>query len=245
MQEPSQQQPKPRSSAGYRPLVPDDTKALGSSATAYVAAAAGLGLVLGVTVAFTVGHAQVDPSRVSNALSTHTSSLNALPIVYAATNPSLLSQVDKQKKAGGTSPLLLPASETTAKKPVRAHKRHRLHRLLNWKRGNGNAARRRPYVSPNPPAAAGAPTGLELATAAAAAGPFFLGIEGDVTVASYDAHTGTIDTYEGSTFMLAKAGENNAIPWDDFPFNVHYRCDETSNCTMVHHGATANVKLVQ
>ncbi|HEY1903899.1 MAG TPA: hypothetical protein VGG56_15810 [Terracidiphilus sp.] len=224
MPEPSQQQSKPR-----------------SSATAYVVAAAGLGLVLGVTAAFTVDRAQVDPPRISDALSTHTSSLGALPVVYAATNPSLLSQVDNQKKAGGASPLLRPAGETAAKNPVHTHKRHRLHRLLKWKAG----ARRRPYISPNISAAANGPTGLELATAAAAAGPFFLGIEGDVTVASFDAHTGTIDTYEGSTFMLAKAGENNAIPWDDFPFNVHYRCDETRHCTMVRHGATATVKLVQ
>ncbi len=89
------------------------------------------------------------------------------------------------------------------------------------------------------------PTGLQLATAAAATGPFFLGIEGDVTIADYDAGTGSIQTYEGNNFLLAKASEPSAIPWEDFPFNVHYRCDEGGNCTLAHHGATASARLTR
>jgi hypothetical protein len=131
-------------------------------------------------------------------------------------------------------------------KSVGAHKKHGLHRLWNWKRGSGKkTAHRRPYVSPTPAPEPDPPTGLELATAAAAAGPFFLGIEGDVTVANYDAGTGAIQTYEGSNFLLAKAGEPSAIPWEDFPFNVHYRCDEGGNCTLVHHGAAASARLTR
>jgi hypothetical protein len=239
MLDPLQQKPEPGTSAGYRPLVPQDlAKGLGNSPTACVAAAVGLGLVLGVGIAVTAGHAAAP--QVSAALSTHTSGLSAIPAVYAATTPSLLSQVDTQKKASVGTPSL-QASDKSTSKSARATKKHRLHRLWNWKKG----ARRKPYVSPTPVPEPDAPTGLELATAAAAAGPFYLGIEGDVTIANYDAGTGAIQTYEGSNFLLAKASEPSAIPWQDYPFNVHYRCDESGNCTLVHHGATASARLTR
>jgi hypothetical protein len=241
----SQQQPNPRTSAGYRSLIPQElATGLGKSPTAYVAAAVGLGLVIGVSMGLAGGgHPKAAP-RVSDALSTHTSGLSPIPAVYAATTPSLLSQVDTKKKA--SAPPLLKASDTSTKKSATAHKKHGLHRLWNWKKGAGkNAAHRKPYVSPTPVVAPDAPTGLQLANAAAAAGPFYLGIEGDVTIANYDAGTGAIQTYEGSNFLLAKAGEPSAIPWEDFPFNVHYRCDESGNCTLVHHGATASARLTR
>ena len=165
MLDPSQQQPNPRNSAGYRPLVPQElTKGLGNSPTAYVAAAVGLGLVLGVGIAVTAGHAAAP--QVSDALSTHTSSLSAIPAVYAATTPSLLSQVDNQKKANAGTSSPLQASDKSARKSAGAPKKHRLHRLWNWKKG----AHRKPYVSPTPVPEPDAPTGLELATAAPSIG---------------------------------------------------------------------------
>jgi len=247
MIDPSQQQPNSRTSAGYRPLVPQElSKGLGNSPTAYVAAAIGLGLAIGVTMGLAGGHSNAGAPRVSDALSAHSSELSAVPAVYAATTPSLLSQVENKKKANSGNPALLEASDNSAKNSAPAHKKHRLHRLWNWKKGSAkNGARRKPYVSPTPVAEPDAPTGLELATAAAAAGPFFLGIEGDATVANYDEGTGAIQTYEGSNFLLAKAGEPSAIPWQDFPFNVHYRCDESGNCTLVHRGAAASARLTR
>ncbi|MGD0629167.1 MAG: hypothetical protein ABR987_07435 [Terracidiphilus sp.] len=242
----SQQQPNPRNSAGYRPLVPQEfSKGLGNSPTAYVAAAVGLGLVIGVTMGLAGGHSNAAAPRVSDALSTHSSGASPIPAVYAATTPSLLSQVDTKKTAVTDSPTLLQASDNSTRKSAGGHKKHRLHRLWHWKKGGKNGAHRKPYVSPTPVAEPDPPTGLELATAAAAAGPFFLGIEGDVTVANYDAGTGAIQTYEGSNFLLAKAAEPSAIPWQDFPFNVHYRCDESGNCTLVHRGATASARLTR
>jgi hypothetical protein len=247
MIDPSQQQPNPRTPAGFRPLVPQElTKGLGNSPTAYVAAAIGLGLVIGVTMGLAGGHSNAAAPRVSDALSSHTSRLSPIPAVYAATTPALLSQVDTKKKAATDTPSLLRTSDTSTKKSAGAHKKHGLHRLWNWKKGSGKkTAHRRPYVSPTPVPEPDPPTGLELATAAAASGPFFLGIEGDVTVADYDPGTGAIQTYEGSNFLLAKASEPSAIPWQDFPFNVHYRCDESGNCTLVHHGATASARLAR
>jgi hypothetical protein len=252
MIDPSQQQPTPRTSAGYRPLIPQEiTTGLGNSPKACVAAAIGLGLAIGVTMGLAGGHSNSGVPQVSDALSTHTSVLSPVPAVYAATTPSLLRQVENKnqagniKKTGAGVPTLLQASDNSTKKSTGAHKKHR-RRVWNWKKGSAkNGAHRKPYVSPTPTPEPDPPTGLELATAAAAAGPFFLGIEGDVTVANYDARTGAIQTYEGSNFLLAKAAEPSAIPWEDFPFNVHYRCDEGGNCTLVHHGATASARLTR
>jgi hypothetical protein len=253
MIDPSQQQPNPRNSAGYRRLVPEElTKGLGNSPTVYVAAAIGLGLAIGVTLGLAGGHPNSGVPRVSDALSPHTSGLSPVPAVYAATTPSLLSTVENKnqagnkKKTGADTPTMLNASDNSTKKAAGAHKKHHLHRLWNWKKGSAkNGAHRKPYVPPAPAVEPDAPTGLELATAAAASGPFFLGIEGDATVANYDAGTGAIQTYEGSNFLLAKAAEPSPIPWEDFPFNVHYRCDESGNCTLVHHGAAANARLTR
>jgi hypothetical protein len=248
MQEPSQESPKPRNSAGYRPLVPAElTRGTGNAAAAYVAAAAGLGLMVGVVVAFTAGRAQgTDVPRVSEALATHTSGLTALPAAYTGPAPSLLNRVEPLKKADAGSPLPTPVRQDSTTKAADGHKKHRMHRRWPWRKGKHNGAKRAPYVSPNPPAPADSPTALEMATAAAANGPFFVGIEGEVTVAGYDVADGKIQTYEGSKFILDKgAVASGAIPWQDFPFNVHYRCDESGNCTLVRGGATEIARLTR
>jgi hypothetical protein len=248
MEDPHQEQPEPRDSAGYRPLVPVDlSKDIGHSAISYVAAAAGVGLLIGVGIAFTAHHSKAGaPPRVSAALATHTSGASPVPPVYAAAASSLLSQVENQKKAAAGAPRMSPASQQSTTRATPANRKNGIHKLWNWAKGSGNrkAPRRKPYVSPNPPAPAEAPTARELATAAAAQGPFFVAIEGDATVASYDVAMGTIGTHEGSTFVLDKTGnESGAIPWDDYPFNVHYRCGGDGNCTLVHHGAAASARM--
>jgi hypothetical protein len=248
MQDPPQEQPEPRDSAGYRPLVPVDLSTdIGHSAISYVAAAATIGLLVGVGIAFTAHHSKAGaPPRVSQSLATHNSGASPVPPVYAAATSSLLSQVENQKKTASGARRSSPVSRQFASSAMPAHKKDGLHKLWNWAKGSANrkAPRRKPYVSPNPPAPVDAPTALDLATAAAAQGPFFVAIEGDVTVASYDVAMGTIGTREGSAFVLDKTGgQLDAIPWDDYPFNVHYRCDGNGNCTLVHHGAAASAKM--
>jgi hypothetical protein len=200
-----------------------------------------------VAIAFTAAQTNVSAApRVSNGVTTRASGLPTLPAVYTGPAPSLLRQVEPQKKVPAAAPQLKTVSATTTHKPARAHRKHRLHKLWHWKKnaGQNEGMARRPYVSPTPAPAATQPTALERATAAAAAGPFFVGIEGEVTVASYDVADGKIQTYEGDSFILAK-NESNAIPWQDYPFNVHYRCDESGNCTLVRGGATENAKLTR
>jgi hypothetical protein len=248
MHDPFSQSPQRRQSAGYRPLLPVELRrGTLSSAAGSALAATGFGLAAGVAIAVTVGAAySFAAPRVSEALSSHTSGLTALPAVYTGASSSLLSQVDSQKanSTGSAAPAALSQSPTD--KP--AQKKHHLHNLWPWKKGFGKreTAKRRPYVSPNAPAPAEAPTSLELAASAAADGPFFVGVEGEVTVANYDVASGSVETYEGTHFVLDKtSGADGAIPWQDFPFNVHYRCDGSGNCTMVRGGATVGARLTR
>ncbi len=72
---------------------------------------------------------------------------------------------------------------------------------------------------------------------AVAAQPASFMIEGDVTVADYDALAGMIETREGRTFTVTKAvDESSGIPWADSLASVHYRCDQSGNCTLFHGG---------
>jgi hypothetical protein len=251
MQENFQQTPKPRTPSGYRPLIPTDLgRVAANPAYAYIAAAAGIGLLagLGIAVIATAGHAKIATAPiVSPAIVSQASGLPTLQASYTGAGSSLLSIVDPSKKANATTPQFSLASDQSEKKSAVSHKRHGLQKLWPWKKGSDKQdnAKRKPYVSPNAPAAE-EPTALELATAAAATGPFVLGIQGDATIASYDVATGTVETYEGSSFVLDKTvSENGAIAFQDFPFNVHYSCDQTHNCTIVRHGATASARLMR
>jgi hypothetical protein len=247
MQDPNQLHSVPRSSAGYRPLVPVDlARGLGNSALFSVAAAAGFGLLIGVGFAYSAHHSKAAaPPKVSEALATRTSETGPVPAVYAATTPSLLNQVEDPKKTAAPPARSSPASKQSTGKAAQGHKHSGVHKLWNWAKGAGNhRPKRKPYVSPNPPAPADAPTALELANAAAAQGPSYVGIEGDATVASYDESAGSVGTYEGNHFVLDKSvAASGEIAWDDYPFHVHYRCDGSGTCTLAHHGASATARM--
>jgi hypothetical protein len=68
---------------------------------------------------------------------------------------------------------------------------------------------------------------------------FTFTVEGDVTVASYDVSLRQIDTYEGETFALNQlASLSDMIPFDAYPASLHYRCDQSWNCTLFRDGST-------
>jgi hypothetical protein len=53
-------------------------------------------------------------------------------------------------------------------------------------------------------------------------------------------------TYEGDKYVLAKANTDvSSIQWENFPFNVHYTCNETGACTLSHAGASAIARLAR
>lgn len=65
-------------------------------------------------------------------------------------------------------------------------------------------------------------------------------IEGDDSIVEYDVAKGTIETRSGKTFFIyKKSGEVVDSRWQDYPVNIHYRCDLTSTCTLMSAGAGA------
>lgn len=66
---------------------------------------------------------------------------------------------------------------------------------------------------------------------------FAFTVEGSVTVTNYDPSAGRIQTYEGETFVVEDSNAGNDVSnWVDYPADLHYTCNETWNCTLVHGG---------
>lgn len=75
--------------------------------------------------------------------------------------------------------------------------------------------------------------------------PLGFSVEGDATVVDYDASVGVLTTSGSETFVVATAAsESGAIHWQDYPVNVHYRCNRVADCTLVHAGqVVSHVRL--
>jgi hypothetical protein len=70
-------------------------------------------------------------------------------------------------------------------------------------------------------------------------------IEGDDAIVEFDINRGVIVTSGRKTFFLDKTSMGRADPvWQEYPVNIHFRCDQSTNCTLMHSGAGAlHVKL--
>jgi hypothetical protein len=70
--------------------------------------------------------------------------------------------------------------------------------------------------------------------------------KGFLSVAAYDAMTGTLQTKDGKTFILGTSvAAGNATSWDEYRSGVHYRCDQTGSCILMRAGAVApNARLI-
>lgn len=91
-------------------------------------------------------------------------------------------------------------------------------------------------------AAVAAPTALNptLSSIDHAAKPAIRYIEGDLTIAAYDAMTGTLQTSDGRTFILGTSvAAGNVTSWDEYRSGVHYRCDQGGSCMLMRAGAVA------
>jgi len=63
--------------------------------------------------------------------------------------------------------------------------------------------------------------------------PFHFQIEGDDEIVDFDAAQKSLETSAGKTFFVSETlVASNVAGWLDEQANVHYRCDETSNCTL-------------
>jgi hypothetical protein len=70
-------------------------------------------------------------------------------------------------------------------------------------------------------------------------------IEGDDSIVDFDTSRGIVETTSGKAFFFDKASGSVSDPrWQDYPVEVHYRCDQSAECILMHHGAGAlRVKL--
>jgi len=64
-------------------------------------------------------------------------------------------------------------------------------------------------------------------------------IEGDDAIVDYDLTRGIIQTKFGKTFFVKKSGGEVDSRWQDYPVSIHYKCDRSSTCTLMHAGAGA------
>jgi len=71
-------------------------------------------------------------------------------------------------------------------------------------------------------------------------------IEGDLTIAAYDAMTGTVQASDGRTFILGTSvATGSASSWVEYRSGVHYRCDQGGSCLLMRAGAVApNARLI-
>jgi hypothetical protein len=64
--------------------------------------------------------------------------------------------------------------------------------------------------------------------------------EGDDAIIEFDVSRGVIVTSGRKTYFLDKTSMGNASPvWQDYPVSIHFRCDQSTNCTLMHAGAGA------
>jgi hypothetical protein len=147
------------------------------------------------------------------------------PAAQAADGQMSVAENSTPAKASAARSITVSEEHPVAHHPFSA-KRHLVRR---WHR-----ARHRVHPPELANAPAGAPFIFNEANSGNEAKPFIFTVEGDVSVANYDALSQTIDTYEGESFSLDQApSATTEVAWQD---NVHYRCDQSGNCDLVRAG---------
>ena len=65
-------------------------------------------------------------------------------------------------------------------------------------------------------------------------------VEGDDAIIEFDVNRGVIETIGRKTFFIDKTSTQNAGPvWQEYPVSIHFRCNWSSDCTLMHSGAGA------
>jgi hypothetical protein len=131
--------------------------------------------------------------------------------------------------------------KASAAQPVTVSLEHRaVHSLTPRKRHlarHWHHARHRLHTSLLATIPAAAPSVFDVPTPDLSAKPFVFNVEGDVSLANFDALSKTIDTYEGESFALNQAPSGSSdIAWQESVPNIHYRCDQSGNCDLVRAG---------
>lgn len=71
-------------------------------------------------------------------------------------------------------------------------------------------------------------------------------VEGDLTVADYNAKAGTIEICDGRTFAVGSTVSISGAPsWNEYRSDLHHRCGQDGSCTLTRAAVAAlNTKLV-
>jgi hypothetical protein len=205
-----------------------------------------VGVLFGAAVAAAAGQAEwwAPGSGYFAAVNASVQTLNSPASTGAETASAL--QANENRKVSATPPVNLEQSSVPkapqASAPTVPHKsvtsRHSV--------GGQKAALHRLALDSSTPAPAMAMVVEHMAVAATeAATPSAFVVEGDATVADYDASAGSIETRDGRTFILGGAsGAGNSVQWQDYVGNVHYSCTQHGNCTLFRAGvAVPNARL--
>jgi hypothetical protein len=209
----------------------------------YAAAAVAFGLVFGVALAATAGNALVPLSSPSQSSVVSTSAVvpgQAAPRAgHALPNHTQTSRQVVSVSSSSVTPVALKTSAN--RKSSAVHRRHHV-RKASFTRISFNPRRSKPSFKIDSPSTL-APANVESKAVQALSVSFFM--EGDATVADFDSSSGMIQTDEGKTFLIGMpSGVSNTVPWQDYHRNVHYRCDQSGNCTISGAGVVvSNAKL--
>ncbi|MGA2050316.1 MAG: hypothetical protein ABSG96_21655 [Terracidiphilus sp.] len=69
--------------------------------------------------------------------------------------------------------------------------------------------------------------------------PARFAIEGDDELVGYDPSKGVLQTSARKTFLVnATTVNGNSHGWQDWPANIHYKCDLNASCTLTRSGAS-------
>lgn len=220
----------------------------------YAAIGASLGIVSGTALAV-----QVFPANTAVASSNLTQASASLagfngPLSSVA-EPALLAQ---NPPAASLSPMdsmthavgIMESRET--RKPITVHAQHVAHKVnASFELASldneifTKSTNETPAAAPILPASTELHSSIEVAKAQVAVIiPAFM-IEGDATVADFDATTGLVETHEGKSFSIGNAvSATNVTSWQDYAGHVHYRCDPGGNCTLSRAGVVVpNARL--
>jgi hypothetical protein len=215
---------------------------------------AGIGVALGILVGTALAgsawltNTPVAPPSLARVNSSAAVSISH-PAAYAGQTSPLERQADNQENKQLSSPLQSTAVTASAAHKVSAvHGQNAVRTVSAGSKssaGRKASSMRRSFVSSRAPAPDALPPASQVASLDDAAEPMSFTIEGDVTVADYDASQGTIATQEGKTFVIDRTvGESYMAPWQEYRANLHYRCDQGGNCTLFRAGvAVPNAKL--
>jgi hypothetical protein len=204
---------------------------------AYVAAAVMIGIVVGVVFAAATGQAPSPAgprmATVANSPSHTVNAYASLPAVQASTIQTPADNPPTAHPPASSSSPSTPAVKPADTKITLSGRHHGYTVFAPQNRVHLSSAASFQRSS-SPPIQTPVPAFLPPSGPVAA---FTFIVEGDLTVADFDVSTGTVETQEGKNFVLGSASsESSAAFWQDYTGNIHYRCDQSGNCTLFRHG---------